>query len=267
MFKGLTKVTFTNLKKVLYPGLQIKKLQIIEYYIKIAPKILEILSNRPISLTRYPNGINQEGFFVKNAPIGTPDWVKTFRKFSKTTHREINYILCNELDTLLWLANLAALEIHIALSKADSFENPDLVLIDMDPKPPITFDKVISSALLIKEKLDILGLLSFVKTSGKKGLHIVIPIIKGYTFKETREFVRSTGRQTARESEIVVSEKSQSRNSGVIFIDYTQNSHSRTMVSPYTLRATPLATVSTPLDWRDLHIETGGLHVDYEPAD
>jgi bifunctional non-homologous end joining protein LigD len=248
----LTKVKFTNLDKILYPEIKITKAQVIEYYIKMAPKMLELLANRPAVLNRFPNGVAEEGFYEKDAPSGTPSWVKTFKHYSETAKRELSYVLCNDLDTLVWLGNLAALEIHLTLSKAESFESPDLVLFDIDPEPPLGFDHVINVVLLLKEKLDALGLHSYVKTSGKKGMHIIIPVKEGYTFQQTREFVHNIGKQLTRESEIIVSELPQSREPGTVFIDYLQNSHGRTMICPYSLRATPQATVSTPLDWNEV---------------
>jgi bifunctional non-homologous end joining protein LigD len=248
----LTRVSFTNLKKVLYPELGITKAQVIEYYIRIAPKVLALLAKRPLSLARFPDGVDKEGFYEKDVPTGTPSWVETFKRYSETAQRDIHYIVCNDLDTLLWLANLAALEIHMTLSKTDSFESPDLALIDLDPEPPVGYDDVVEVALLLKEKLETLGLRSYVKTSGKKGLHAVIPIVDGYTFQQTREFVHQIGKQLAKESDIVVSEFSRSREPGTVFIDYLQNSHGRTMVCPYSLRATPRATLSMPLKWGDI---------------
>jgi bifunctional non-homologous end joining protein LigD len=244
-----TKAEFTNLDKVLYPELRITKAQVIEYYIKIAPKMLNPLANRPIVLTRFPNGIDKEGFYEKDAPLGTPSWVETFKRYSETARREINYVVCNNLDTLLWLANLAALEMHMTLSKVDSFETPDLVVFDLDPKPPADYHEAIEAALLVKEKLDALGLVSYVKTSGKKGLHIILPIIQGYTFKQTREFVQRISKYLAKQTQLIAAERSKSNTSGKVYIDYVQNSHGRTMICPYSLRATPLATVSTPLEW------------------
>jgi bifunctional non-homologous end joining protein LigD len=184
--------------------------------------------------------------------MGTPPWVKTFRRYSETAKREIHYIVCNDLDTLLWLANLAALEIHMTLSRADSFESPDLALIDIDPEPPASYDDAVGVALLLKEQLDALGLRAYIKTSGKKGLHAVIPVVDGYTFRQTREFVHQIGKQLARESDIVVSEFSKSRDPGTVFIDYLQNSHGRTMICPYSLRATSRATLSMPLEWTQI---------------
>jgi bifunctional non-homologous end joining protein LigD len=224
----------------------------IEYYIRIAPKMLGLLAERPLALTRFPNGVHEKGFFEKDIPSGTPSWVETFNRYSETAQREINYIVCNDLDTLLWLANLAALEIHMTLSRTHSFESPDLVLIDVDPEPPANYIHVVEVTLLLKENLDALGLRSYVKTSGKKGLHVVIPIAPEYTFRQTREFARQIGEHLARESKIVVAEFSRSRDPGTVFIDYLQNAHGRTMISPYSLRATPAATVSMPLEWGEV---------------
>jgi bifunctional non-homologous end joining protein LigD len=248
----LTKVDLTNLDKVLYPGARITKGQVIEYYIKIAPRVLDIMFNRPIVLTRFPNGISKDGFYEKDAPLGSPAWVQTFRKYSEVAERDVNYILCNDLDTLIWLANLAALEIHTTLCKKDSFENPDLILFDLDPESPANYDDVVSVTLLLREKLDILGLRSYVKTSGKTGLHVVIPIAREYTFKQTREFVHQIGKYLAKESTIVASESTRAKRPGSVYLDYVQNSHGRTMICPYSLRATPQATVSMPLEWKDI---------------
>jgi len=248
----LTKVEFSNLDKILYPELKVTKAQVIEYYIKVAPKMLNLLTGRPIVMTRFPNGIDKEGFYEKDAPQGTPPWVKTFKRYSETAEREINYVLCNDLDTLLWLANLASLEIHMTLSKADSFENPDLVVFDLDPKPPADYDDVVEVALLIKEKLDDLSLTSYVKTSGKKGLHIIMPIVNRYTFQQAREFVQKIAANVEKQTEKVVAQRSKSEMPGKVYLDYVQNSHGRTMICPYSTRATPLATVSTPLEWSDV---------------
>lgn len=252
MAERLTKVKFTNLDKILYPEAKITKAQVIEYYIKFAPKILRLLADRPAVLNRFPQGVDKPGFYEKDAPVGTPPWVKVFKRYSETAQRELAYILCNDLDTLIWLANLAALEIHVTLSKAESFESPDLMLFDIDPEPPANFNDAVDVALMLKEKLDALNLHSYVKTSGMKGLHVVIPVSEGYTFRQTREFTHGIGQQLAKESKIIVSEFPRSRDPGTIFVDYLQNAHGRTMICPYSLRASSQATVSTPLDWKDV---------------
>jgi bifunctional non-homologous end joining protein LigD len=248
----LTKVEFSNLEKILFPALGVTKAGVVEYYIKIAPKMLGFLANRPLVLTRFPDGVNKKGFYGKDAPQGTPKWVKTVTIYSETADRDVNYVLCNDLDTLIWLANIAAVEIHMPFSKADSREKPDMVFFDVDPEPPATYKEAATVALLIKEKLDVLGLESYVKTSGKKGFHVIVPIAAAGSFKETRSFVHKIGLQLAKEHNLVVSEFSETKKPGKVFVDYLQNSHGRTMVAPYSLRAVPEATVSTPLEWSEV---------------
>jgi bifunctional non-homologous end joining protein LigD len=248
----LTKVSFTNLDKIIYPALGLKKSRVIKYYIEIAPRMLGFLKDRVIVMNRYPDGADKDGFYEKDAPAGIPAWVETFNRYSQTARRDINHILCNNLDTLIWMANLATLEINTTLSTIDNYDTPDLVLFDIDPEPPCSFDDVIDMALLLKEKLDELNFRSYVKTSGKKGLHVVLPVIKSYNFKQTREFVHQFGKFMARGSDIVVSEFRNSRDPGTIFIDYLQNIRGKTMIAPYSLRAEVRATVSTPLEWKEL---------------
>ena len=252
MNERLTKVNFSNLDKVIFPKLKITKAQVIEYYIKVAPRLLEVVADRAIVLTRYPDGVDAQGFYAKDMPKGTPSWVRTKTFYSDSAERNVNYIIVNDLDTLIWLANLAAIEIHMPLSRVDAREKPDFVLFDIDPEPPAGFDDAIAVALLLKEKLDQLGLQPYIKTSGKKGFHIVIPIVREYTYGRTREFAHVIGQFLARESEIVVSEFSETKTPNKVFMDYTQNSHGKTMVVPYGLRATPDATASTPLEWKEV---------------
>ncbi len=251
----LTKVDFTNLDKILFPALKVTKAQFIEYYIKVAPKMLPLLRDRTMVLTRYPEGIDKEGFYAKDAPGGIPSWVKTVTLYSHSAKRNVHYVICNDLDTLIWLANLAAVEIHIPLSKVPERDKPDFVFFDVDPEPPCTFDDAKEVAFSIKEKLDNLSFKSYVKTSGKKGLHILVPLVVEYTYDETRAFVHAIGKILMKESALVVSEFKDTKTPGRVFLDYTQNSRGRTMVCPYSLRATSNASVSTPIEWSDLKKE------------
>ena len=250
----LTKVELTNLDKIYYPKNKVTKAQVIEYYIKMAPKLLPIIADRPLVLTRYPDGIEGDkfSFFEKNAPEGTPEWVKIKTIYSQTSKRDVNYIVCNDLDTLIWLANLASLEIHMPFSKINALDTPDLLFFDIDPEPPATLSDAAEVALLLKDKLLELGLTPFVKTSGKKGLHVVIPIVPDHKFEETRAFVHKIGIELAKESDMVVSEFKDTKKPGKVFADYLQNSPLRTMVVPYSLRPTPEATVSAPLEWSEV---------------
>ena len=252
--KDFTKVELKNLNKVFYPKNSVTKGQVVEYYIRVAPKILPVIVDRPLVLTRYPDGIegDKAGFFEKNAPEGTPDWVRTKKIYSPTSKRDVYYIVCNDLDTLIWLANLAALEIHMPFSKVDNLDQPDLLFFDVDPEPPATLSDAAEAALLLKDKLLELGFTPFVKTSGKKGLHVVIPIVPEHTFEKARAFVHEVGVELAKGSDMIVSEFKDTKKPGKIFADYLQNSPLRTMVVPYSLRSTPDATVSTPLEWSEV---------------
>jgi len=246
------------LDKIFYPEINVSKGRVIEYYIKMAPKMLPLIADRPLVLTRYPDGIEGDkfSFFEKNAPQGTPEWIKTKTIYSPTSLRDVHYIICNDLDTLIWLANLAALEIHMPFSKINALDKPDLLFFDVDPEPPATLSDTAEVALLLKDKLGDSGLTPYVKTSGKKGLHVIIPIVPEHTFEETRAFVHKIGIDLAKQSDIVVSEFKDTKKPGKVFVDYLQNSPMRTMVAPYSLRPTPHATVSTPLEWSEVKKDT-----------
>ena len=253
----LTKVKLKNLDKCFYPDVGITKAHVIEYYVTLAPKILPVIQDRPLVLTRYPDGIKDSqlgktSFFEKNAPEGTPAWVKLYPIYSPTSKRDVNYILCNDLDTLIWLANLAALEIHMPFSTIHEVKKPDLFFFDVDPEPPATLSDAADVALQLKDRLLAMGLTPFIKTSGKKGLHVVIPIEPEHSFEATRAFVHQIGMELAKNNNLIVSEFKDTKKPGKVFTDYLQNSPMRTMVIPYSLRPTPEATVSTPLEWSEV---------------
>ena len=247
--QGLTRVKFSNLDKTLYPELLLSKADIIEYYIKAAPRMLPYLKDRALVRTRYPDGIKMENFYEKDTPRGAPDWVKTFTKYSASVEKETSYVVCNDLDTLIWLANLAALELHIPLATINSVEAPDLMLFDVDPEPPAGLSDSIRVSLILRDYLEALGLKPFVKTSGKKGVHIVVPLVSGYSFNDTSSFVHAVAIELASKDSHIVSERSQTNIPGTVLIDYPQNSERGTMIAPYSLRAIREATVSTPLEW------------------
>jgi bifunctional non-homologous end joining protein LigD len=264
----LTRVEFTHLPKVLYPEAGITKLEVIKYFIRIAPKMLPLLAGRPIVLTRYPGGAGAPGFYEKDAPMGTPDWVETYPHHSETADRLIRYIVCNNLDTLLWLANLDTLEIHVMFSTTRSYATPDLLFIDLDPEPPATTADAAATALLVRDRLASQGVHISVKTSGKRGLHLVTPLVHGLTFQEVRTFIHDMARDLAREHALIASEAPGPSNPGKVFVDYAMNGAGKTMVAPYSPRATPRATVSTPLSWEEVGkgINPGDFHIQSVPA-
>jgi len=267
MGASLTRAEFTHLDKVLYPAAGITKLRVIKYFIRIAPRMLPFLRGRPLVLTRYPDGVGGKGFYEKDAPMGTPGWVETWEHYSETADRVVHYIVCNNLDTLLWIANLDALEIHLMLSPVASPGNPDLLFIDLDPEAPATTADAARVALLIRDRMASQGIQVSVKTSGKRGFHLVVPLVSGLTYREVQEFVHSMGRELARENALVASEAPGPSNPGKVFVDYGQNSPGRTMVAPYSPRATPRATVSAPVTWEEVEkgIKPGDLHIQSVP--
>jgi bifunctional non-homologous end joining protein LigD len=267
MGEPLTRVGFTHLTKVLYPGAGITKLQVIKYFLRIAPRILPFLEGRPLVLTRYPGGVGGKGFYEKDAPLGTPDWVETWAHYSETADRVVHYIVCNNLDTLLWIANLDTLELHLMLAPVRSPGHPDLLFIDLDPEPPATTAQAAAVALLVRDRLASQGIRISVKTSGKRGFHLAAPLAPGLTYREVREFVHGMGRELARENALVASEAPGPSNPGKVLVDYGQNSPGRTMVAPYSPRATPGATVSAPITWEELGkgIKPGDLHIQSVP--
>ena len=250
--RGLTRVRLTNLDKVLYPAPGITKQEVLTYYVRAAPFLLPFLRDRPLTMHRFPDGVGGEGFFEKDAPEGTPGWVETFTHYSETAGRDVRFVLCNNLDTLVWIANLASIEIHIALATVGSYDSPDFLFFDIDPEPPLTFDDVIAVAGIVRGHLEDRGLRPYLKTSGKKGVHILVPLAGSASFSAVRDYAHALGKAIARDTPHVVSEFPHSRDPGTIFIDYLQNAHGKTMASPWSLRATPAATVSTPLRWERL---------------
>ncbi len=246
------RVAFTRPEKVLYPEAGITKADVIRYYREAAPRLLPFLKDRPLSVVRYPDGIAGERFFSKNAPPGTPDWVETSLQPSESKGKDVRYVVAGDTDTLLWLANLAALELHVPLSRGGSIYVPDCAVFDFDPEPPAHFPEAARAALLLREKLDDLGLAGYAKTSGKRGVHVIVPLDGVHTFEQTREFVHRVGRNLARENPWIVPEVARTREAGIVFFDYLLNAKGRTMIAPYSLRATPAATVSTPLAWEEL---------------
>ncbi len=171
--KRLGRVVLTNTSRVMYPELNLTKRDVVEYYLRIAPRILPHLGNRALVLQRFPDGVSAPGFYEKDAPAGTPEWVHLYRHHSVSAGRDLHYIVCDSPDTLIWLANLAAIELNIPLARLDDPESPDLLLFDIDPEPPAGFREGVTVALALRDMLFDLGLFPFVKTSGKKGLHVV----------------------------------------------------------------------------------------------
>ncbi|MEO6286161.1 MAG: non-homologous end-joining DNA ligase [Dyadobacter sp.] len=244
----------THLDKIYWPGEKITKGDLLEYYSKIAPYILPYLKNRALSLRRQPNGITEPGFFQKDAGDHVPDWIKTVEIHAESTDKMVNYFVCNDLESLLYIANLGCIEMNPWNSTIDKLDNPDYIVMDIDPSDKNTFDEVIEVALVIKDIIDKTGMVGYCKTSGSSGLHIYIPFKKKYTYDESRDFAEIMATMvTDKLPGLTTLERSLSkRKKNQIYVDYLQNMIGQTLASAYSVRPKPGATVSAPLEWHEV---------------
>ena len=243
----------SNLDKVLYPATGFSKGQVIDYYARIAPALLPHLSGRALTMKRYPGGVDEEYFYEKNAPKHRPDWVKTAPVWSRHNKRNINFIQAEDLPTLVWLANLASLELHPSLALAKNVQCPTMIVIDLDPGPPANIVQCAQVGVWVREIFSHFGLQSFPKTSGSKGLQIYVPLNTPTTYEKTKPFAHAVARLLEHEhAGLVVSEMKKEIRTNKVFVDWSQNDEHKTTVSVYSLRAREHPTVSTPVKWDEV---------------
>jgi bifunctional non-homologous end joining protein LigD len=249
----------SNLEKVLYPETGTTKGEIIQYYTHIAPVLLPHLRDRPVTRKRWPNGVEEASFFEKNAPRGTPDWVRTAELPSpgSTKDREtVVYVMTDELPTIVWLANLAVLELHVPQWTVDAKgkgTNPDRLVVDLDPGEPANVIECCQVALLLGELFDEAGLPSYPKTSGSKGMQMYVPLDGGSTDDDVSAYARGLAQRLEREHpKLVISRMERAARGGKVFIDWSQNNGAKTTVAPYSVRARSRPTVSTPVTWDEV---------------
>ncbi len=251
------KIKLTNLNKIYWPGEGFTKRDLIDYYRKVSGYILPYLMDRPQSLNRYPNGIKGKSFFQKDINQKPPDWVETRKIYSESIDKEINFMICNDEETLVYMANLGCIEINPWFSRITNLDNPDYLVIDLDPEE-ISFEKVIEAALVVKDVFDELGIESFCKTSGATGLHIYVPLEAKYEYNVSKDFAHLIGKiVNNRIPEFTSLERSPSKRKKKIYLDYLQNRSGQTLAAPYSVRPRPGATVATPLFWEE--VKTGLL--------
>src|SRR6266699_1424435 len=247
---GKRTVELSNLRKLLFPDDQIVKAQLIEYYLKIAPTILSHVKGRPLSLVRYPDGIGGESFFQKNRPDWAPDWIEhvTLGEEKK------DYVIATEDASLVWLANLACIELHQMHSRAPHFDKPDYIVYDLDPPEDFKFAQVAELALEFKEHLEVFGYHPFVKTTGRKGLHVVTPIEPQCEFQKAFEAAKAVAQPfvDSHASSLTLQIKKDQRQ-GKVLLDIYRNRQSQTIVAAYSARGHPGAPVSTPPQWDELN--------------
>jgi len=245
-------VDVTNLNKVFYPKTGFTKGQVIDYYIKISPVLLPHLKNRPISLKRYPNGVEGFFFYEKRCPEHRPKWMETI-KVDKSEGGEINYCAMNSLPALVWAANLADLELHTFLHKAPAITRPTAIAFDLDPGAPANIVQCCDVGMHIKAIFDAFGLESFPKTSGSKGLQIYIPLNTPTTYERTKAFAKGIAELLEHQfPKLVVSKMKKALRTGKVFVDWSQNDDKKTTANVYSLRAKDHPTVSTPVTWKEV---------------
>jgi bifunctional non-homologous end joining protein LigD len=247
------KLKLSNLDKVLYPATGFTKGRVIDYYVRIAPVLVPHLAGRPLTMKRYPEGVDHEYFFEKNAPKHRPDWVKTAPIWSESNQRTVNYILVNDLATLVWIANLASLELHPSLSLAAHIETPTMIVFDLDPGPPANIVQCSQVALWVRAIFDHFGLQSFPKTSGSKGMQIYVPLNTKTSYEQTKPFAQAIARLLEQEHpDLVVSDMKKAIRTNKVFVDWSQNDQHKTTIAVYSLRAREHPTVSTPITWDEV---------------
>jgi bifunctional non-homologous end joining protein LigD len=255
MPKGPVKKTinFSNLKKVYWPAERYTKGEMIDYYRAVSPWLLPYLRNRPVVMTRFPDGIDGKSFYQKDAPEFAPEWMRTVRIWSEDTQREIRYFVCDDEESLLYIANLGTIPLHIWASRVGSLEQCDWCVLDLDPKEA-PFSDVIRCALALRQLCQSVGLPSYVKTTGKTGLHILLPLGRQCTYAQSRALGELLARVVLGElKDIATITRHVTKRGDKVYIDYLQNRHGQTIVAPFSVRPLPGATVSMPLLWDEVN--------------
>jgi bifunctional non-homologous end joining protein LigD len=244
---GGRQVGVSNLEKVLWPATGTTKGEMVSYYASVAPVIVPHLAGRAITFKRYPNGVDKPSFYEKNCPSHKPPWVDTVRM------GEVNYCLVDEEATVVWTANLAAIELHPTLAAQPDLGSPTSVVFDLDPGPPADVLTCARVAVLVRDLLSRLGLECWAKTSGSKGLQLYAPLNSGATYEATAPFAKAVAQLLERRhGDLVLSYQLRSARTGKVLIDWSQNTASKTTVSVYSMRARPEPTVSTPVTWAEV---------------
>jgi bifunctional non-homologous end joining protein LigD len=246
-------LSLSNLDKVMYPAVGFTKGEVIDYYTRVAPALLPHLRERPLTLKRYPNGVEGGYFYEKQCPSHRPDWVRA--ESIAMNRKSIDFCVCDDLPTLVWLANLADLELHPSLSLVDDVDRPTVMAFDLDPGPPAGVAQCCEVALLLRDALARIGLESFAKTSGSKGIQVYVPLnAEGIDYDHgTKALSHALARHLEGEHpKLIVSQQRKELRRGKVLIDWSQNDEKKTTVCVYSLRARERPTVSTPVRWEEL---------------
>ena len=250
---GRRKLTLSNPDKVYWPGPSFTKGEMVAYYRAVAPAMVPHLKDRAVTLKRYPEGVDGFSFFEKNCPKHRPDWVRTVDVDRKKDGKTIHYCVGWDEATLVWMANLGSIELHISLSRASNLMRPTAMVYDLDPGPGTTIVECCELGLQLKKRFADLGLEMFPKTSGSKGLHLYVPLNTAVTFEKTSAIAHAVALQMEQEMpDLVVSTQKKTEREGKVLIDWSQNGPHKTTVAVYSMRARDLPTCSTPVTWREV---------------
>jgi bifunctional non-homologous end joining protein LigD len=226
---------------------------LINYYIQIAPVLLPHLKDRPLTMKRYPDGVEGEFFYEKNCPSHRPGWVQTVKVWSESNQRTVQYCLAQDLPTLVWAANLADIELHTSLSRKNDVDRPTMMVFDLDPGAPADIVQCCQVGLWLREILAGMKLKSWAKTSGSKGLQVYVPLNTAVTYEQTKELSHAIAEHLEREHpRMVVSKMAKALRKGKIFVDWSQNDEHKTTICVYSLRARDTPTASTPVTWEEV---------------
>jgi len=251
-------ISLTNLDKTLWPQDNYTKYDLIKFYLDIGTYLLDYLKSRPLVFQRYPGGTGEKGFYQKNCPPDAPPWIKTLPVPSRNGDKVTNYILVEDIKTLVWLGNQACIGIHPWLSGRDRLEVPDYAVFDLDPMDKVTFNQVVEVSLAIKRFLEEAELKGYPKTSGSRGIQIFVPLEKKYSYQEVRVFTRHFCQKVFDHyPHLTTMERKVKKRGRKIYLDYLQNAWGKTINAPYSLRPLPGAPLSTPLLWEEL--ENGAI--------
>jgi len=260
-------LSLSNLGKVLYPTSGTTKGEVIDYYVKVAPVMLDHLRDRCVTLRRFPNGVDGESFFEKRCPGHRPDWVHT-APGPGDRNGGIDYCVIDDLPSLVWAANLAALELHTPMARASDPTHPTMVVFDLDPGPPAGMAECATVGLAIREALGALDLVLVPKTSGGKGLQLYLPLNHDHDAEHVRSFALAVAQLLAKRlPDLVVTEQTKAIRVGKVLIDWSQNTSFKTTVCAYSLRAQPTPTASTPVTWDEVAAAADGAPLRFEAAD
>ncbi|HEY3203314.1 MAG TPA: non-homologous end-joining DNA ligase [Thermoanaerobaculia bacterium] len=266
---GSRTVRLTNVNKLFWPELGRTKGDLLQYYADVSPVLIPHLRDRAMVMKRYPNGAAGEFFFMKRAPSPRPEWIETC-SIAHASGNVIDFPIVQDLASLLWVVNLGCIDLNQWYARCDDVDRPDYLHFDLDPVPGATFGRVLEAACLVRESLDALEMPNYVKTTGSKGIHVYVPIVRGPTQKQAWTFAKKFARaMEARDPKLVTAEyRVAKRPAGRVLVDYNQNAWGRTLASLYSVRPKPRATVSTPVTWKEIErgIRIDDFRMDNVPA-